>query len=1670
MDMEVTGPCKRIYALVEKSRFLDACELAVSDHLFDSADSPERCLLACRLGYHLGDMRRTRVRSYLGQKRYPENLALAVYWASYLEDTAGTYYALQYLKSRQQSRPSETPADVQADALSLQAMLLATLRDETAAMDVVGKARSLMPDDPWHLVCEARVLKMLDKYDAATLTCRRAVKLFPDYRPARQMLSNSLLLAGERAEALQLLQSANDSYQSWLVAYDLADLALEEGDYELTNRALQDINRFAPLADKSVRDYRRRIEVELEIQTGNYSVAASLAREMEGLYYRHLAERLEAVQPWTSSGRKLIPLNFTRQHHNTCAPAVLSSLTDYWGRPFPMDQIVDDIWYGGTFDFQERRWGEEHDWHVREFRLDWKTACTLVERAVPFGLSSINAGAGHLQAVIGVDHVRETLLIRDPYDPGSSEILQKEFFEQQVVFGPRAILLLPKSRVTDIDDIELPEADAYDRIHAFQIALDGHDRVMAMSVVDDMQSANDPERLVLLARRRLAVYDRNEYAFLQAVESLLDMYPNDSTLLIDKQGSLHNLGHSLPRIDWLREVTSRDEVHPRLILSLASALIGNVSYRSEVCALLRKTRVLLATDADWHSVMGQYCWKEHDFDNGLGHFRVASNLEPAVEQYVRNYVSASGERGCLDNTLGFLKRRYRRLGSRSSAPTIALLQALDEANHIEAAVRLLHEALQATPDDGDLLLYGVRYLQGINKLDESAGMLRRSQGLVSRADWLRAAARQAEYAGDRPQAMAYSQELVELDPLDNQAMEYIANYLLATQGSQQALEYLGQQSDRNPAHPPLTELYAGFLEAAGEHQRAMDVVRRRLETAPDDVWSLRELARLAAQSGDNSAGLEFCNKALAVDPLDARTHEQRGWLCRRTGDLETTWAACIQAVRLDIDCDFAVRELLRLETTYPHSQQVSQLLIDELRLQVIEGNSLLAFQDEGCRVIKDAILRKTLEEALDARPDLWAAWSALIIHLLHMDLPNEALAIARKYADQYPGLPRVWLDLAHVYRQLHDEREEINALNKAQELNPRWLEPIKRLADLAEKRADWATYRRLITDALAYSPREGVLWGYLSTVEEAETDADGAIHSLEQAVTLDRDYDWAWQQLDRLYRARGTPERLQERLLGNCDSFSGETGVYQRAACYADDRQAAQSLLHKARELDMLNVDCHVQVIRNLIGIEQYDQACSEIHHPIWEGVTPAAIQAMEADILRARNKLNEARAVLAQVLDDAPDLLSGWKQLMDWSESDNDQDNYRKALQNLSRLVPTDAEYPARLAELLLLDDRQEEARAVLAKSFAMHPDDNYTALTWFDFLADAGELEQAETVLEVCLQRFPWSITYARAIRLAVQQEDDAQAKSCFDCLLKNEQTEEWSLKTAVCWLSKQMSAATILSRIEYEMEQGPAQHMTASLGRAWGSLLPSDGSDEHVIERLGKFADMAANRGEFLYGFLDGICETRILRKQLLLWMRDTYREQIASDDALWANMIYAMHDNSLENEAIVLGEDWRARKQVPEFGYYNLAICMAVKKRWKACIEVAEFGIERIGAEAAPLLQLVLAAYGYVCGRNDLFEDYSPLLEESQLGHLQHFRVCQLTMQYQSDINRPQYLGLEQYLKMLNSYDKVGLSVEGVAELATAHCLEMLKDRSMSLITRWFCRFRERRLERWFRYKV
>src|SRR5262249_16049148 len=142
----------------------------------------------------------------------------------------------------------------------------------------------------------------------------------------------------------------------------------------------------------------------------------------------------------------------------------------------------------------------------------------------------------------------------------------------------------------------------------------------------------------------------------------------------------------------------------------------------------------------------------------------------------------------------------------------------------------------------------------------------------------------------------------------------------------------------------------------------------------------------------------------------------------------------------------------------------------ELIRQITFGDGVLGYRSAARDVLSGDEVLKLLEGVLDARPDLWHAWSAVVYQLMDLQRLDEALGLAKRGAEQFPLMPRIWLDLAIVHQARLDRQGMIEALQQARRINPAWSTATQHLAEVYQRAGDFEQARKLIQQAIAYSP------------------------------------------------------------------------------------------------------------------------------------------------------------------------------------------------------------------------------------------------------------------------------------------------------------------------------------------------------------------------------------------------------------------------------------------------------------------------------------------------------------------------------------------------------------------------------------------------------------------------
>ena len=123
----------------------------------------------------------------------------------------------------------------------------------------------------------------------------------------------------------------------------------------------------------------------------------------------------------------------------------------------------------------------------------------------------------------------------------------------------------------------------------------------------------------------------------------------------------------------------------------------------------------------------------------------------------------------------------------------------------------------------------------------------------------------------------------------------------------------------------------------------------------------------------------------------------------------------------------------------------------ELVRQTIFGDGLLAYQSHARYTLEADELLASLRKALDARPDLWHAWSAVIRQLVEMERARDAFELSAEAVRRFPLLPQLWFDRALVCRACEDHDGEMDALQHALQIRPNWSMALRRLAEVYDR-------------------------------------------------------------------------------------------------------------------------------------------------------------------------------------------------------------------------------------------------------------------------------------------------------------------------------------------------------------------------------------------------------------------------------------------------------------------------------------------------------------------------------------------------------------------------------------------------------------------------------------------
>lgn len=1497
-------------------------------------DDVPALITAARALRHLGDERGGDALALRLGRRHPEHGGAQI---GLLRTVLGNRGAFAYwlAAARRPVPPPSEPA-WRAERLSLQGLWLADLRDTEPALQCQREALALVAHDPWLWVEHSYTLARLDRIEAALAAAQQALLLRPGYRTALQQVAQLLWQMDRRDEAQSTLESALDATGSASVAWQLHGMAADQQQHARALQLLDIVECGLPRAGDRWAGLLAARRADALLHLGEVSQAREQAGRVPGTgFYARLAETLAASG--AAPHRVLLPVPLVRQHWMTCAPATLTALAQFHGRQADHLEVAQAICYDGTPAASERTWAVQQGFWVREFKLDWPTACALLDAGLPFALATQYVGSGHLQAVVGYDRLRRTVLVRDPSLPLHAEYEAEQLFDAQQSGGPRAMLMLRPEACGRLSGIDLPEAQDWDLAHDVQAALQRHDRAAAVRALHLLEAQAPESDSLLRSQRVLAIYDGDELRILEATDALLLRYPKDGNLLLSRLASLAEVRGQAAAQAHLASLVAQERPDTLILCRWAAQLAQDGRRLADAFAVVRRALRLEGTCGRAWSELGDRLWQRDGAAAALEPLRWASTLQPTQEWAAAAYARACRVAGAAEPGLQWLQERVRVWGTRASGPAITLAEELDTVQRVEEAEAVLSSALSQRPDDTTLRLHLAERRLRQHRLDEAQGLL---DGCVQvhEPGRLRLTALLLEARGSFDDALAAVREAVALEPLQLAHHHLLLRLLRRQRGNAQALADWRPLAQAYPAHVGLQRLlYDAIPDEAEAINRQLDHMHAH---HPHMAWLQRERAVQAARQGRLDEAVAMAEAAVALAPELAVSHNVLAFCqsCR------AGYAAAVphlqECLRRDAEFEVAMEHLLAAPTS-SQAREGADFLADQLRQQVLLGDGLLTFQREaGAGWAADDVL-SLLQELAALWPGLWQGPVAMARQLQLLQRTDDALRLLAEACDRFPQLPRVHLEHARALQQALAPASARQACAAALALSPSWNPAVRLQVDLlGDHGRDWDEAVRVLERALndRHGWDDADLIALLGWVHEQREDDGLAFDLARRSLLLDPRPNWVWALARRVCERREDLGAFDALIAEVVQSRPGDADAWAVQASRSRDDALALEAAARALALSPRHLAVWHARFERLLRLGRLTEIDEALGNLPWPAPAPLSLREWSARVAWARDRKAEALALIGALRQEAPRDEDLCLRQADWLDAEDDHPAYLQAAQQLVGIAPLEARSHAYLGHALVKSQRGQEALVPLQQALQLSPGYAFAARQLVEAARQAQAYALAEPALQMLWPHHPTVGTACDGIEMAARAG-----------------RQDW----ARAWLER------LFTLQDFEVDRCRAA-MAAWHEAGWGeALLALQGP--HVAQGggpVGVALDWLERRGRrsFWLAFLQawrwqrGASGPHLLRawlrwlkatdsRWLLPWVVQRFEAALRADDDGWGEASYVL--SSLEEHRAVARwmRDWAQRDRPPLYAMGNLAGSLAVLRRWPDLGAVVEATLRR-----------------------------------------------------------------------------------------------------------------------------
>ena len=1486
--------------------------------------NPDHLNIAGRLAKNLGN---GKLGEYLLQRAYRfsnKSWKHTIFKAYSIFSYRGPLHAMRFLEEsfRLMDR-DEDDINSYMHALSLYAEAFAEARDFDSASRYMDKAREIDDKDLFTIISAARLSEKQERIQDSFDLINEALSIAPYYRPAVEY--NGYLLATHEGieSAISYLSKSAPQMEYGRVYNSLAIYAEELNDYESMREHLKKAMSMSPmLSDVAIGWYHGRISDSYYF-TGEMELAVGELQLAKGEFYE---DRLKKMQSVVKDVYKRLEVPFVRQEHMTCAPAVLTALAMYWGLSVDQMEVVDEICYDGTPDYEERRWAEEHGFLVKEFTITWDTIVSLINKEIPFAFATASTESGHLQAIVGYSIARGTIFVREPSSAIYVEYDFDSIQKDQAPFGCRGMVMLPEDKQELIAELEFQNEQLYDHLHELRRCLSKNNRKLAEGSLRKIIEIDEDNLISLIAQLGVAAYDQRKEDALSIVDKLVERYPDCQRYQLSRFRYLKAVMDPELLLDTLLQQIEQTKGSPYLIREYARFLVDIPRYHKLARSLLLQATRSLGMDADCIQLLSRMYANRGDRVHATRYLRLSATKEYYDEWYNYNYFYESRSTSEWKDVLRYLEVRSDKLCDKFPHAGITLHKAYNEICDYQKSDQILEELLQRFPDDGNLLIYACRDRLYGSKRQWSYEVLGKIEQLVSEIDFLGIKGAVLSSRNEHEGALSVFRRLAQLDPHNSRTHARLVDLIYQQDGLDRSIEYIDEICSTYPHNRGIQDFAIDWLYSH-DLNKCVQHVKSYLKVDTKNIWAHRQLVWSYLDLNLLDDARSELTQVLTVDNQSMGSYTLQGEVAAKQGDSQKAFSSWLKALSLSPSNTWIVERIFGL--CQSHRQQL--MMIEELQKIILKrgdaGGLLYGWYQElrSCSDLQSILLR--LKHIYEQRDDLWQVHTCLANHYVEMDLLDDAERIYKQSLERFSDLPRLWLDLADLYEAKGDRESQKKAIESAIEISPTWVSSQLRLASYYSSEENYSEAENVMLGAVRSNPSDADAISYLGKIYEIQDREEDAIRQYKQALEVDPDSDWTWTQLGQLSRDESQQTALDLIALRPGDA---ELHFMLARSQYEDDVELAIETVDKAMQLSPITPKYADFKAYALCEEGRFDEAILVCEGMKLNGHIPIMLQRRRGIIFLIKDDLELAESAFLEIVKEEPHDYASWRQLSDLYLKKEQYEKCIEVSEKMEALFPRSAEALVHVADAHRLLGESEKARAVFRKALEISPKYGFASCHLFDLAFDVEDQEDIEFSLTCMLldKSNPWVLF--RKMRYELKQKERDLYLETLGELVSHEHVSYELMDEIQDLAIKHAAYDKMLPILSSGVQSGRACNNI----EYWFGL---KGLSANSYKDVRSFLKEKVGALQFvLAGLIERFAEKE--KSRFVMKINNDYGEEFRKDGFCWGKLLYALVSIQDYRSVMVHADQWEQVDDQRDWPYCNIAVSYLRKKQTDEIIDL------------------------------------------------------------------------------------------------------------------------------------